>query len=213
MATRAEELASPKHGAPRLLLQFVLISVACYSLLVAVKPFAREPYAIAHAWVARGAFGNFQSEGIVRFEADVRETGLDTEVLLMKRGVSTGHRLSISAWRLGYLPTAELIALIIATPIAWRRRFRAMGLGLIVIHLLIIARIWILLIFRFSRDYPCRLYELSPMWDRVIDFIYDRAYAPTTASFLVPAIVWIAVTFRRSDIADLLRRVTPTRAD
>ena len=81
------------------MLLFVLIAVACYALLVAVKPLARAPYARAHAWVARGAFKDFGSAGMVRFVVDVRHGGLDTDVLLMKRGVAKGHRLSISAYR------------------------------------------------------------------------------------------------------------------
>ena len=61
------------RSAVRSLLLFVLIAVACYALLVAVKPIARAPYARAHAWVARGAFKDFGSAGMVRFVVDVRE--------------------------------------------------------------------------------------------------------------------------------------------
>jgi hypothetical protein len=209
-AAELKELDRPTaRGAVGKLVRFTLIACAVYGLLVAAKPFAREPYARAHARFAQGAFHDFGSSGMTRFEVDMSDPGLDTDVLLMKRGVSTGHRLSISAWRLAYLPTAELIALALATPIAWRRRFRALSVGLVVIHVLILLRVWILLIFRFSRDYPCRLYEFSPLWDRVIDFVYDRAFAPTTASFLVPALVWIAVTFRREDVDRLRGAPTP----
>ena len=59
----------------------------------------------------------------------------DTAIILANRNMlnpdGKGHRfmLTVDAWQMGWAPTAFLVALTLATPIPWRRRWWALFWG------------------------------------------------------------------------------------
>jgi hypothetical protein len=99
---------------------------------------------------------------------------------------------------IGYIPTALTLALILSTPLAWRRRLLSLLYGLVLVNALILlslqVRIW-----EVSPDLS--LLTLSPFWKRVVDELDYALVTQIGVSFSAPVAIWILVTFRRRDFA------------
>ena len=71
-------------------------------------------------------FARFGTDGLVRFQRSLgSNTEDDIEVILMNRGNGAESTFAGSSRLQGYKPTAFLLALILATPVSWKRRGRA----------------------------------------------------------------------------------------
>jgi len=106
----------------------------------------------------------------------------------------------------GYMPTAALIALALASPFTWRRRCRVLVWGLILVNIFIAVRVAVSLVYEFRN---VDLYVFRPFWDRAITVTYQSVSVSLTTSSLVPAFVWILVSFRREDLDPLIRAERP----
>jgi hypothetical protein len=181
---------------------FFVRLVLLYGLLVMPWPGLLASYAAGYGAVGNAIFGSFGRDGVVRFEplAAGREK-MDTEISIGNlRTRPPPKRAEHSARLTGYLPTAEVVALILATPIAWRRRWKALLWGLLLVHGLIALRVTILLLYGFSGDHPCALYSPGPFWSNVLTKMYSLCAVWVSFTFVAPIFIWILVTFRRIDL-------------
>ncbi len=188
------------------ILSFFLRLVLLYALLVAPWPGLRACYGSGYRTVMNALFGSFGSDGIVRFEAlagDVEQ--VDTEIIAgnrrtRARPISALHSTAVT----GYLPTAEVVALIVATPIPWSRRWKSLLWGLLLVNGLVILRVAIALLYGFSGDHPIALYSPGPVWIAVLAGAHRVFATWINFSYVAPLFIWIVVTFRRSDWERLL---------
>ena len=119
----------------------------------------------------------------------------------------TAH-LGYSSRYVGYLPTATLIALVIATPTPWSRRWRALFWGLVLVNGFVGVRVAIGLVVGFRE---VGLFVYGPFGKTVVDLAYKAVAVSPVTSCVVPALIWILVTFRREDFDTVLRKRRPRR--
>jgi len=185
----------------KLICGFFLRLVFVYALLAYPWSFLTDTYAAAYRSIGNGALGSFGTDGTVRFEPLSGGAGmLDTEIVLKNRRTRAVSRTEHSARLTGYLPTVEVIALIVATPIPWSRRCKALVWGLVWINVFVAARTALVPLYGFCNDTPCALFWPSPFWMDVLTSTFNIGVKWSSLTFVAPVFVWIAVTLRLKDL-------------
>ncbi len=185
----------------RVVIQFFLIAVCAYVLLIVRWPGVRETYRDAYLSVGRTLFARFGDGGLVNFKPLAGDPMNDAVIEMGRRGVTSGQSVQVHTGRIAYTPTALVLALIVATPIPWRRKGWGLLWGLILVNLFTVARIWSLLTYSYCRDVPYRLYDPSPFWAKLLTGFHEFFFVAPTCTFLVPAFIWVLVSLRREDLA------------
>jgi len=184
--------------------RFFLVLVLVYGVLAVPWPFVCDAYAAVYRGVAGVVFGSFGSDGVVRFEpATDPDAAMDSEIRVRRRGGTVTGTTQHDSRMTGYLPTIQVVALILATPIAWSRRWKALLWGLGVVNLFVGVRLYVTLLRWFTGDAPWCLHDPGPFWTGVILRLFEVLVISPTLTYVVPLFIWIAVTFRSSDL-DLL---------
>ena len=151
-------------------------------------------------------FCRFGSGGAVQFEPlSSQDHAFDTRLVLNKiRPPTVRAELDVKAAYTGYRPTAFLVALVLATPIPWSRRLRALVWGLLWVTTFVALRTGLRLFDTFTTPGPLALYNLSAFWKGVVTGMYRVLVLTPAGHYLVPAVIWGAVTCRRGGWATLL---------
>ncbi len=186
---------------------FVIRFLVVYGLLVVPWPEARRAYAAIFHIGANLLFGSFGDESEVRFAAPSQQTAtreVDTEITLTRKTAQGFYqdRLPSTARQLGHMPTAILVALVLATPAPWRRRGNGLLWGLVALHAFIALRVGLLLVEAFSQDNALQMFTLSTFWERVLDRAIPALVRAPAGSYVIPILIWVLVLFRRSDFAN-----------
>lgn len=183
---------------------FLIRFVVIFGLLIAPWPGWDLGYSRYFQSVGRMAF-NLSGERprkVLLEPASGKYPGLDTRITLENteladRGDKNCARATeIDSRSIGWVPTALTAALVLATPIPWRRRLTSLAGGLVLVHLFILFSLqsWI-----WSNSTGVSLLTLSSFWQTVADDLSYALINQLGASFSVPVIIWILVTFRRQD--------------
>lgn len=181
--------------------RFVLI----YGLLIFPWPGWNDFYAGYFRDLGEMAFSRENDNRIVFFAPFSEQHGfsrLDTRMTLGNRSLadSSGNgraeMLDLDSRSIGWVPTALTAALILATPLPWRRRVGALAGGMLLIHCFVLFSLqtWI-----WNASPSLSLSTLSPFWKNVVDDLEYTLVTQLGASFSVPLLIWVLVTFRRSD--------------
>ncbi|NOX57903.1 MAG: hypothetical protein GXP29_03480 [Planctomycetes bacterium] len=185
----------------------VVIFAIVYGLLSVPWTGLQEGYSKVFRSVGHTVFHDFGPRGVVKFlplEKPTRTT--DSEITTGVKGDRRIGFSSINPRFLGYLPTIEIIALILASSISWRRRLFSFVLGLIAIHLFIYLRLLLLIRIWYSSTTPWQQYHPSETMFAFLHRVNEVINVSPTAGFVVPVLIWIAVTFRSSDWERIIRR-------
>lgn len=184
---------------------FVFRLVLFYGVLVAPWPGLQQAYSTVYRRACNAIFGSFGSGGVVRFGPSAKgRPGTHAEITVRNVRSATVGTTSHSIRFTGYLPAAEVLALILPTPIPWSRRWKALVWGMILVNGFVLLRVWITLLYWFSRDQPWALYHPSPFWSKFIGGLFEFASVSPACSFVVPALIWILVSLRREDLGMIL---------
>ena len=176
---------------------FAFLALLFYGLLAGPWPGFQKGYAAFYQVVGNAVFGSFGSGGLVRFQPIAASGGeMDTEIVIRRRDSPVKGTTPHSAWVTGYLPTAECIALILATPLAWRRKLKALLWGLLLVNAFVAMRITITLIYWFGTDGRWALYQPGPFWSKVLYGVFHFVAVEPAGGFAVPALIWMLVCFR-----------------
>lgn len=190
---------------------FFVRCVLFYALLMLPWPGLMDGYRAFFRAGGNLVFASFGSAGSVEFE-DVgsRDHAKDTRLVLYKtHPIPQSRSLEIKSGYVGYRPTAFLISLVLATPIPWRRRLKALVVGLVLVNLFIALRLGLLFLDIYSNPGPLTIFSIEGFWKGVLwrcVMIFFRAPA---GHYMWPAFCWLLVCFRRNDFADLLRSASP----
>ncbi len=185
---------------PKQIVGFLLRCVLLYGILAVPWPAVQRAYSAAYAGVANAVFGSFGSDGLVRFQRPPNSARpADLELVIRKRGEPQVGRASHDPILTGYLAMVEVIALILATPVPWSRRCKALVWGMLLVHAYIWLRMEITLLYWFSGDLPLALYKPGPFWSKLLASAFELISVSPTSTFVVPIFIWILVSFRKSD--------------
>lgn len=203
-------------GVAAALLRFALVATVAFCVLVLPSETRREVWG---AWF-RASGELFLSPAWLAGDIELRlARGLgewvgpggspDTAVLL--DGRAAGYVDSAS---MGYLPMAVLVALLLATPRGLGNRVRGWLLGGFLVHLFIAARLGSLVFHAVAThaNQCAGSHEhgalLSSDWMHPIAYhLHSIVNVEIPLGFTVPALIWLATTFRGGDLFELLRRV------
>jgi hypothetical protein len=175
--------------------------LAVYLLLTLPWPGWDSLYGQYFRTIARTAYpSNSRRELIFNTPGEKSARPLDTRVEIVNRtltrpdGTAPTRDMEFDARGFSWQPTALLIALIIATPLPWSRRRRALLWGLPVLQ----ASILILLGFCiWNESADVALVTFNPFWKTVTGTLQDLILEQSGVA--LPAMVWLLVTFRRED--------------
>jgi hypothetical protein len=184
--------------------KFALLFAATYTILIIPWPGFDPMY--GNYFRAFGAMV-FSHEGRqeVTFAPSVLPPApnLDTKISLGNRdlGANDGKLIHVQtdfdSRSIGWVPTALTVALIVATPIPFRRRLGALAGGLVLVHAFILLTLqsWI-----WNNAAAVGLATYSDFGKQIADALSYSLMDQIGASFSIPVLIWILVTFRRQDL-------------
>ena len=170
--------------------------------------YARFFRAMGNALVGLGTDGNTWYAPFV--EADQSR---DTELILRDSKARQQRRVHLSSRRLGYLPTAFLISLVLAYPLSRSRRWRALLWSMAWVH------VWIACIFIL---YPVAYGDLSLTTNGasqsnqtgILQYVLGWVISGSSVGWmLVPLLIWCLVCFRPADWVTLTGRNSTNQPD
>lgn len=186
------------------LLLFLLKAIVIYGLLSAPFSYFDETYGKFYRKVATASFGKFRETGVVLFsemkDPVMTHTNMANYLLVLPNGTYDTAAIDINTRILGYLPTILLIALVLASPVPWKRKLFALVTGLILVMLLILFKHWISLLWLSEQNPFLKLTHFTGLSKKILTFV--NAFI-STYSFTVPYFVvgiWLLVTFRVEDL-------------
>ena len=199
-----------------------LVRLAILSgLLLAPWPGCNERY---NAWICRvggAVFSSAHGRLLVRFEPEPPSVhpALGVRITLANRerlapdGTGPARVLGLDARGVGWVPTAWLVALILATPLPWPRRLGALAWGLIAVHAFIALTLGVYLLNNCDDASGLALVHLSPLEKAVIDGLDETLVAQMGPGFVAAVLLWVLVSFRRGDWRLLRTVVAGSEAD
>lgn len=105
--------------------------------------------------------------------------------------------LRTSSRYVGYESTAVVLALVLATPLPWRRRSWALLWSFLAVHAFIALRITLTLAAKgFAADKKYALFELGPLARGVLTRAEHVLSDNPTVSIVAPALIWFVLAFR-----------------
>ena len=127
--------------------------------------------------------------------------------------LTTKHVKALKLRDRDYKPTVFLVALILATPIPWRRRGRALAWGLIGATLFVGLRLWLRVTDAFCDPSMLGLYDVAAFWRSLLHGAMLVVSLSPAMTYFAPLIIWGLVTFRREDLGSLTDGPAPEPAD
>lgn len=191
---------------------FFVCSVFVYALLVAPWHGLQDAYRTCFRAGGNLLFGTIGEHGSAKFAPLTSKRGTaDTLVTLRKRGSRYGTGLNMSSAQVGYRPTVFLIALALATPIPWSRRWKALVLGLLAVQGFIAFRVWLFLADLLSNENDMAIYSLVPWMKSILSGVSLVLFRSPAMHYIGPLFIWLGVTFRRGDFETLMGRAPVDR--
>ena len=207
----------PPKTPRRLIAGFFLRLVLAYAALMSAWPILKAPYAAYHRALGNLCFASFGSHAAVHFEpAAGNDPVRDTLIHIRDRQISAVEiALPISARYTAYMPTAFTICLILATPLPARRRLAALLIGLVLVHLFILAWLALSLLDEMSNPAaPLRIFALTGVDKSILRFIVTNVVESVIATaYVAPIFIWIVSAFRRRDREWLISGFVPQIAE
>jgi len=198
----------------RTVVLFALKAAVLYALFVVQWPGVTDGYRWLFRHAGNALFYRVGDASIVRFEkVGGGVEGTDTRVMLQNRRDGKAGALEIRSLYFGYRPAVFMTALILATPIPWRRRGRALAWGLICVTLFVGLRLWLRVTDAFCDPNMLGLYAISPLWRSLLHGVMLAVSLAPATTYFAPLIIWGLVTFRREDWASLMEGRTSEPAD
>jgi hypothetical protein len=178
---------------------FLCRLVVIYVILAFPWPGLSKAYSVYFRAICRMVFSADDGRRELSFEAPAEDSKRpnDTRIVIVNKelmhpdGSGPVRNVDIS---FGWLSTALLLALILATPIPWPRRGWALFWGLLGIHCFLLLFL-AFCIWRESAEIS--LITLTPFWKTVVDA--GREALAGQANLAAPVLIWILVTFRREN--------------
>ena len=198
---------------------FFLKVILFYALLMIPWPGVQQGYASLFCDAGNLAFRSFGSVGRTRFrvvdQPPANKNAVDFEIKLENLRTRAGGTFEPdrNTRKMGYLPAAFTVSLVLATPIPWRRRLTAIVWAMALITAFVGLQLTIRLVDAFSDPNVLNQFELGLWTKRLLGILLKVVVTSPVTAYIAPIFVWILVTFRRGDWAKLLASPTSPRID
>ena len=185
---------------------FFVKALAYYVAFLGLWMLIGESYATAYRASATKIFRKFPPHGTVFITAKVAPTRLlDSELRLGNDKTLAVLTQGFSARYHAYAPTRLMLSLILASPFPWRRRCWAVLWGLLLVHAWIVFALFMMIMNGYSGDHAVAMYTFRPSIIKSLMFVTKLATEGIIPRYVVPAGLWILVTFRRGDWEDFMK--------
>ena len=191
----------------KIILRFVIIFSVTYIVLLLPEFGCDKKYEVFFRNVGNKLYGNFGKEGVLMIREESGE-GYDTRIylsaksLLQKNNDYKSELFPINARRIGFISTAFMFSLIVATPLLWKRKLFAMLMGLFLVTVYAMLKLRVLILHFYTLTKTTGLYQ-APDEKKTIEFWSDFFARPNTPVYYFVLIVWLAVCFSKSDFQKL----------
>jgi hypothetical protein len=188
----------------RKVVSFLCVCALVYALMMGLWAVWGDAYLRLYCAGANHVFGSLGSRATVYFSQSA-DTGDEVKVTFYDRQRLDRYLRPTPLLRIAhdvhygvYIYVAFLIALIIASPVAWRRRAWALLWGLIAVHAFMAIRL-ALLVAQLLNSKSLALLELSRFWQYLLVLSVQVFVINILPSFVVVIVLWVLLCFRRQD--------------
>jgi len=183
----------------RPLIGFVVRVALLYMVMAWPWSIVTRAYASAYRSVCNACFSSMVSGGSVHFQPiSEPKRDYDSEILFVNTRTGAKQLALASSRDPAYLQTAFVIALVLATPLPWRRRFLSLGASLVLVHLVILAKVCLTLVHGLNRGQVAVLH-LSHGVERVVALANREAVNDIVSVLMIPVLIWMVVIFFAGD--------------
>jgi hypothetical protein len=184
----------------RFLVAFLLQFAALYGLLIVPWPGWRSAYGRFFRGLNGAVFASESGLTIVRFRPAEKppRPEIDTEILLANHaeinatGCGPVRILGLDSRGVGWVPTAMLAAFVVATPLPWSHRWRALLAGVLLVHGYLLA---LVAFYLWNQSGGMTPVSFLPFWAPLGEFLEETFVGQMGPSFVVPTLIWLLVAF------------------
>lgn len=182
---------------PKAVRGFLLRLVLWYTLFLIPGTGIDSAYGAFFRFSGNAFLGSFVGDVSLDFRAEDSAKGMDTLIVLTEKTKGkkpVEGKKPTNSRLMGYLPTAFLVALVLATKAPWSRRRRRLLWGLPLICGVVAVRVSIDIYATLAPSPAFASVSISDSLRPTLSFIHElAAYSPSTG-FIAAGIVWIGVT-------------------
>lgn len=180
----------------RPILGFLIRFLLLYVLLMVPWPGVRTAYRSFFIGGSRGVFATFTSQNGTRISAiDHDDQNRDTEITFPHMS-GLRWEMGVNSGEIAYFPSAILLALILSTPVAWKRRGQALALGFLLVNGFIILRMTIMILIEANRPVSFQ----PTLWMKTASATAQFIGVGPGLSIIAAVVIWFAVLLRRQDL-------------
>jgi len=191
----------------RPVLIFLLKAIIIFCVLAIPLSIYDRVYGNFYRGVGNTVFAKFHKTGFARFTAS--KTSFMTHVEAGNK-MPTYNNVPIAnvsadfntRYR-GYIPTAFLVSLILASPLKTRRKIFSLFTGIFILTAIIMIKQWIHLLYMCEQGTWLLLYNFTPEQKERIEWWYHNFANYSGSTLIIVIAVWILVSFRKSDMEAL----------
>ncbi len=185
---------------------FLLRFLVLYLVLMMPWPGVETAYRAVFAKGGALLYGNLgEYYDVTTVEAATDAKGPDVVIVVPRRDMDKLVELGISSREVGYLASVVVVSLMLATPVAWRRRLWILGLGFALTCLFVIVRLLALVVYTRMADADILNGAVEPgAYQEAIAAVAKFIGFGQPMSYIVPIIIWILVAVRRDVVVQLL---------
>lgn len=194
---------------------FLLRFLVLYIALMIPWPGVETAYRAVYVKGAALLYGNLgEHYGVTGKEPASGSKGPDVEISVPRFDMGGRLTPSVSSREVGYLSTAIIVSLMLATPVAWRRRLWILSLGLALTCLFVIVRLLPLVIYTRTAEAGILSGAVEPGTFHVaVAAVVKFVGFGQPMSYIVPIIIWILVAVRRDVVVQLLPELARSAAE
>jgi hypothetical protein len=185
----------------RPLLAFLVHFLPIYAVLMIPWPGVRENYRAGLIGAANIFLSCIPGDAGYRLSADSTRPDVERALLEIQHRTAGRAELRIDSGEVAYLPTALSIALILSTPVAWKRRIRALVVGFALVNVFIMFRLGLMAAFTVNLLNAAARGIPAGRWSKAVAAFAEFIGVGPGLSCIVAVLIWIVVLIRREEVS------------
>jgi len=183
---------------PKTLCGFFIRALVVFSLFAFCWPIVGSAYGAAFR-ASGNVLANVWSQRIVTISlSQERPSNRDTELGVIDKLMHKKSTTVLSSRRHGYMPTALVIALSLATPIAWPRRCRVALAAFFCVNIYIAFKLWLLPL-AYEPVQVQTAAQSSGEQTSIVSTFFWIVSASSAGWAIVPVLIWLLLIFRERE--------------